>query len=60
MRYPRNKSGSHCRMDEALLGHNHAKSAIDLAMWDLFGKAVGLPVYQLLGGSTGHPLPVIS
>ncbi len=47
-------------MDEALLGHNHAKSAIDLAMWDLFGKAVGLPVYQLLGGSTGHPLPVIS
>ncbi len=47
-------------MDEALLGHNHAKSAIDLACWDLFGKSVGLPVYTLLGGSTGKRLPVIS
>ena len=27
-----------------------AMSAIDIALWDLFGKAVGLPVYQLLGG----------
>lgn len=27
-----------------------AMSGIDIALWDLFGKAVGLPVYQLLGG----------
>ena len=27
-----------------------AMSAIDIALWDIFGKAVGLPVYQLLGG----------
>ena len=47
-------------MDEALLGHNHAKSAIDLALWDVFGKSVGLPVCELLGGSTGKPMPVIS
>lgn len=47
-------------MDEALTGHGHAKSAIDLACWDLLGKAVGLPVYTLLGGSTGNRLPVIS
>ena len=25
-------------------------SAIDIALWDVFGKHVGLPVYQLLGG----------
>lgn len=27
-----------------------ALSAIDIALWDLAGKATGLPVYQLLGG----------
>ena len=27
-----------------------AASAIDLALWDLFGKSTGLPVWQLLGG----------
>ena len=25
-------------------------SAIEIALWDILGKAVGLPVYQLLGG----------
>lgn len=27
-----------------------AASAIDLALWDIFGKATGQPVWQLLGG----------
>lgn len=27
-----------------------AVSAMDIAMWDILGKAVGKPVYQLLGG----------
>jgi L-alanine-DL-glutamate epimerase-like enolase superfamily enzyme len=47
-------------MDAALLGHNHAKSAIDLALWDIFGKSVNLPVCELLGGSTARAMPVIS
>jgi len=29
---------------------SYAISAIDLALWDAHGKAVGQPVYQLLGG----------
>ena len=30
----------------------HALGAIDLALWDLKGKALDLPVWQLLGGKT--------
>jgi L-alanine-DL-glutamate epimerase-like enolase superfamily enzyme len=42
----------------------HALGALDLALWDLKGKALGVPVYELLGGlsrdhiecySTGFP-----
>ena len=29
----------------------HALSGIDLALWDILGKSVGLPVHQLLGGA---------
>ncbi|MGH2614091.1 MAG: mandelate racemase/muconate lactonizing enzyme family protein [Thermomicrobiales bacterium] len=29
----------------------HAISAIDVALWDIMGKALGLPVYKLLGGA---------
>ena len=47
-------------MDDALVGHNHAKTALDVACWDIFGKSVGLPVCELLGGFTGVPLPTIS
>jgi galactonate dehydratase len=31
---------------------SRGNSAIDLALWDLFGKATGQPVYQLLGGAS--------
>jgi L-alanine-DL-glutamate epimerase-like enolase superfamily enzyme len=30
----------------------HAMSAIDMALWDLCGKALGQPVHALLGGAT--------
>lgn len=33
-----------------------AISAIDNALWDLKGKALGVPVYQLLGGKTNEKL----
>ncbi len=31
-------------------------SAIDIALWDIKGKALGVPVYQLLGGKTNDKL----
>lgn len=31
-------------------------SAIDIACWDIKGKALGLPIYQLMGGKTNESL----
>ncbi len=41
-------------MDAALKGHAYVKSGIDIACWDLLGKATGLPVCVLLGGRFGE------
>ena len=38
-------------MGAALRGHPYAKAPIDIACWDLLGKATGQPVYTLLGGA---------
>ncbi len=45
-------------MDRELQGHAYAKSALDVACWDILGKATGLPVYQLLGGRHHESLPM--
>ena len=36
----------------------HAISAVDLALWDLVGKTVGEPVFNLMGGRTKERIPV--
>lgn len=41
-------------MDAALKGHPYAKSALDIACWDLLGQVAGLPVTTLLGGRFGE------
>jgi L-alanine-DL-glutamate epimerase-like enolase superfamily enzyme len=38
------------KMDRLLKGHPYVKSAIDLACWDILGKATGLPACELMGG----------
>jgi L-alanine-DL-glutamate epimerase-like enolase superfamily enzyme len=35
-----------------------ALSAIDLALWDLLGKSLNAPVYQLLGGASRESIPI--
>jgi len=41
------------RMDACLKGHAYVKSAIDMACWDILGKATNLPVCVLMGGRYG-------
>merc|ERR1719272_1028662 len=36
----------------------HAISAVDIALWDLLGKTLGEPVYNLMGGKTKEKIPV--
>ena len=42
------------RMDQVMKGHPYVKSALDMACWDLLGKATELPVSALLGGAYGE------
>lgn len=39
------------KMDAAVQHNWFAKSAIEMACWDVLGKAAGKPVYELLGGA---------
>jgi L-alanine-DL-glutamate epimerase-like enolase superfamily enzyme len=46
------------RMDHAARDNNQAKSIVDYALHDIKGKALGVPVYQLLGGLTTDKVPL--
>src|SRR5438105_1843413 len=50
---PREVQKLNRRMDAALKGHPYVKSGIDMACWDILGKATGQPVCTLLGGRYG-------
>ncbi len=38
------------RMDKAVRANNQSKAVVDYALHDLMGRALGVPVYKLLGG----------
>ncbi len=44
-------------MDGRLNGHNYAKAAVDIAVYDLLGKSTGLSVSALLGGAVTERVP---
>ena len=48
----------HQRMDAVIKGYPYAKAAIDLAAYDLAGRTLGVPVYNLLGGKVRDAVPV--
>src|SRR5919109_620822 len=47
---PRQIESLHWLMDRRVKGYPYAKAAIDMALYDVVGKAMHVPAYQLLGG----------
>jgi len=47
-------------MNTALPGHPYVKSALDMACWDILGRATGLPLWQLFGGNEPSPVALNS
>ena len=45
------------KMTTLLMGHNYAKAAIDIALWDIVGKANNMRICDLLGGAIRERIP---
>ena len=48
----------HERMDLAIRGFPYAKGAVEMAVYDLVGRSLGVPVHVLLGGRARDRIPV--
>jgi muconate cycloisomerase len=48
----------HALMDKAVKGYPYCKAAIDAALYDVVGKALKAPAYQLLGGLFRERIPI--
>ena len=53
-----NIAGLHQRMDNAVRGYPYAKACVEMAAYDLMGRSLDVPVYQLLGGKVRDRIPV--
>lgn len=51
-------SGVRRVMDAVLLDGDYAKSAIDVACWDILGRTLGVPIAALLGGVLQESFPL--
>jgi muconate cycloisomerase len=47
-------------LHQTIDGHHFSKAAVEMALWDIIGKKLGVPVYQLLGGKCRHTVPVVA
>lgn len=57
-RDPTRITALHGVMDQVLLGQQAAKSPIDIACWDILGKAANLPVAAMIGGIAQDSFPL--
>ena len=57
---PRQVRSLHHKIERALRGHGNAKTALDMALWDLCGKAAGQPLADLWGGRVSEDVPVFA
>jgi muconate cycloisomerase len=55
---PRRFESAHAVMDKAVKGYPYCKAAIDAALYDVAGKALNAPSYQLLGGLYRERIPI--
>ncbi len=55
---PRDIERLTAKMRRAIAGHPFTKSGVEIALWDILGKAAGLPVYRLLGGAVREWVPI--
>lgn len=59
-RDPRALGAINTVMDVTLPGHPYVKSALDMACWDITGKAAGMPLWMMFGGEEATPVAVNS
>ena len=55
---PRNVRSCLMQINRALKLNPFTKAAVEMALWDVAGKAAGQPLYRLLGGKVREKLPM--